>query len=147
MFIPKPNVEYYWKCFKYVGGKFWNDVPNNIQNVSSVKAFTDACMKLPFKHNNTCWTTKYYLWKILYYFNGRIYFKFVILIVLYNHTGPCRILLSCINTYILLIHASWHSLQLLSICWSIHHMPAELNYLTSAGCINLGGSTHLILYY
>ncbi len=30
VYIPKPNIEYYRKSFKYAGGKIWNDLPNNI---------------------------------------------------------------------------------------------------------------------
>ncbi len=36
VYIPKPNVEYYWKSFKYAHGKIWNSVPNNIHNVPSL---------------------------------------------------------------------------------------------------------------
>ncbi len=52
---PKPNIESYRKSFKYAGGKIWNDLPNNIQNVSSMEAFKYAYKKLNFKCMNTHW--------------------------------------------------------------------------------------------
>ncbi len=38
VYIPKPNVECFPKSFRYAGGKVWNGVPNNKQNVPSVEA-------------------------------------------------------------------------------------------------------------
>ncbi len=53
VYIPKPNIEFYRKSFKYAGGKIWNDLPNNIQNEPSVEAFKYAYKKLNFKQRNT----------------------------------------------------------------------------------------------
>ncbi len=53
VYIPKANIEFYRKSFKYLGGKIWNDLPNNIQNAPSVEAFKYIYKKLNFKHRNT----------------------------------------------------------------------------------------------
>ncbi len=47
------NVRNTRKSFKYAGGKIWNDLPNNIPNAPSMKAFKYAYKKLNFKHRNT----------------------------------------------------------------------------------------------
>ncbi len=48
-----PHIESYRKLFKYICGKIWNDLPNNIQNTPSVEAFKYANKKFNFKHKNT----------------------------------------------------------------------------------------------
>ncbi len=53
VYIPKSNIEWYRKSFKYAGGKIWNDLSNNIQNAPSVEAFKYAYTKINVKHRNT----------------------------------------------------------------------------------------------
>ncbi len=58
--MPKPNIECYCQCFKYVGGKIWKDLRNNIQNAPSMEACKYAYNKINFKHWNTRWRVKVY---------------------------------------------------------------------------------------